>query len=88
MREPRSPLAESAVLIHRPHPLIKESTFGFVFIQLLTLGFQNQMFAALEANDEIGAVLFHHAFEDVDDFKPKMIVLHPGIDIRVAVKLK
>src|SRR2546427_10030448 len=46
------------------------------------------MLAALELHDEIGAVLFHHAFEDVDNLKPKMIVLHPSIDIGVAVKLK
>lgn len=46
------------------------------------------MLAALELHDEIGAVLFHHAFEDVNNLKPKMIVLDPGIDISIAVKLK
>ncbi len=46
------------------------------------------MLAALELRDEIGSVLLHHAFEDVDNLEPKMIVLHPSIDIGVAVKLK
>src|SRR6266436_1351461 len=82
------PLTESTMLIHRPHPFVEKSTLGFVFLGWLTLSFENEMLAALEFDDEIGTILFHHAFEDVDNLKPEMVVLHPGIDIGVSVKLK
>lgn len=82
-----APSSKSAVRIDCRHPLVQKSALGFVFLCILSFGFQNEMICVDQTNNKIRPVFFDHALPDGVNFKTEMVVLHPGIDIGIAVEL-
>ena len=76
------------MLVHRFYPLVQKRAFGIVLVRVLPFGFKNQKVSGLEPDNEVGSVLMHHAFEDIEHFEPKMIVLHPRVDVSTAIHLE
>ena len=59
-----------------------------VACSLMGLGLQDQIAPGFEPDDEVRAVLPHHAAKDIQHFKAEVIVLHPEFDLGVVVKLE
>jgi len=58
------------VLVHRFHPLVQKRALGFVLVRVLPFGLKNKKVSGLEPDNEVGSVLMHHAFEDMEHFEP------------------
>jgi len=73
------------VRIHGIDPLIQEFTLGFVLIRVLAFGFKHQILSRPEADDEVGPVLVHDTFVNVEHFKSQVIILNPCVNISVMI---
>ena len=81
-------MPKAAVLVDGLNPLFQSAVLGITLLVRLPLGFQNQHVPGFQANDEVRALLPHHAPIDVEHLEAQMVVLDPGLDQRIVVQLE
>jgi hypothetical protein len=82
-----SPRAKPAVLIHGVDPILQKLPLAAIFLGVLALHLDDNMFSVRQANQKVGTVLFHDALPDIENFKTEVVVLDPRINAIDAVEL-
>src|ERR1043166_2413502 len=82
------PAPEAAVLIHGAKPLARRLTLNFVLLVFFAFSLNDENLVIGETGKEVWPVLVFAAVKDVADFKPEVVVLHPGGDVRASVEVE
>ena len=71
--------------IDRLYPLFEGLPLGLVLPRVLPLDFQHKYCAVGQPDKEVGPVLVHDTFVDVEDLEAPVVVLHSGGDMGIVV---
>src|SRR5436189_5286146 len=82
-----APQTESAMRVHGSHPFVKEAALHLVLFGILSLHLEDEVFPGRKADEKIRTVLPDHATVDIENLEREVVVLDPGGDVRVVVKL-
>jgi len=69
------------VLVNGFHPFVEEAPLRLILLGVLALDFEDEEFARHKTNEKIRPVFAYDSSIDVENLKPKVVVLDPGRDV-------